>query len=51
MRQPKDYPMGKTDQLVYFIRAVCILAIIAVFILALTEAFLSAALETTKVLP
>ena len=30
MNQPKDYPMGKTSQIVYAIRAVCILVLIAV---------------------
>lgn len=34
MNQPKDYPMGKTSQIVYAIRAVCILVLVSIFIMA-----------------
>ena len=44
MKQPKDYPMGKTDQVVYAIRAACILALVAVWLWAVIN-FAAATLE------
>ena len=34
MKQPKDYPMGRSDQVVYAIRAACILALVAIWLWA-----------------
>ena len=31
---PKDYPMGRSDQVVYAIRAACIIALVGVFLWA-----------------
>lgn len=37
MKQPKDYTMGKSDQVVYAIRAACILALVAVWLWAVIK--------------
>ena len=42
--QPKDYIMGRSDQVVYAIRAACILALVAVWLWAVIN-FAAATLE------